>query len=751
LFQHLGRWVYRNRRLLFLVWSMLLAAGITLAARLPAVFKEDVTGASGREAALGERIMKAQFPGQLPRPLLLVLYSPKRTVADADYERTITRLTLSLLREPYVRRVFNVGNSGEAAMVSRDQHSTYLLIDLGGTPAAEVLSTVVPALRATVAAVSRPPDLQANLTGTEAVLADFTAAAVADQRRIEAVVRPLAGVMAILVFGGIVGALMTLAMGMVSVVLASAGLYLLGTFATDGVPALAGALVVLLGLSTGIDYSLIMLTRFREELDRGLPLPLAVEQTIATAGRTVAYAGALVMTGVAFLFIPQLHLLRMTALGGLMVVGCAILAALTFLPVIMAGLAPLLDWPRPLAAWLRRWPVEQFWLRWHRWITARPYLSLLIGVPLFAVLIAPAAGMRLWEVGVTAAPAYLESSRGYAELQRIMKPGEMDPIYVIIRVVDEQPIWTEQTLSGLYRLSRELHQQSQVAAVESIVDLDPRFTLDDYRLIYLNQGVDPLQTIWGQLVTTMVNGHNGANATLLKIVPREASSPALRRFINKLRDKILPGIPELHESQKLVTGTSARYIDLDRELYDPVLWMLPTYLILIYALLFLLFRSFVLPLKALLVNALPVAASLGILTSVMQQGWGAHWLGITPAGAVMAQSPLVLFAILFGLSMDYEVLMLMRVQEEYRRCGDNKEAVIQGLSRSAKIITGGAAIMLSVYIPFLFSDLVPNQELGLGLSAGVLLDATLVRLFLVPGAMVLLGKWNWYPGVKRDE
>lgn len=745
-FTTLGRGVYLHRRAIVMVWLLALVGGYFLASGIPGVLREEVSGASSSESVRAQHILETEFASRLDRPLLLVLSSPSRTVDDPEFSRAIEALTLRLLRSPYVARVFNHANTGETAMVSRDRRATYLVITLAGVPQEEVIARTVPAIRAEVAKVLRPSDLSADLTGADPVIADFLAVSVADASRIIKTAHPLALIVLILVFGGVVGASLMLVMGAVSILLASAVAVILGHYAFDGIPTFSLVMVTMLGLSTGIDYSLIVLTRFREEREAGADIPAAVTRAVATAGRTVAFAGCLVITGLLFLYVPDLRVARITAATSASVVFLAVIGALTLLPALLPALAGWLDAPRFLSDRLRRLHLRAFWVGWSGYVTGWPWRALLVALPIFAVLAAPVLSLRLWEAGVTAAPRYLESSRGYESLKGILSGGEIDPIYLLVKVPAGHKLWTTETVEALTALSHSLRREPMVARVESPVDLDPTLTRSDYLKLYAS-GNDPTDGPVGTLIGALVNIRHGADTVLFKITPREASSLAVRTFIQQLREHLLPAQPRLAGYTLLVGGSSAQLIDLEHALYHPLSGMIAGYVLTVYILLLVLFRSVVLPIKAILLNSLPVMAALGTVTLVVQHGYGSGWLGFESPGAVLIQTPVILFLILFGLSMDYEVLILARVREEYDGGRPTVEAVAWGLARSATIITGGAAIMLTIFLPFVASPLIPTREIGIGMAVGVLLDATLVRFFLVPAAMVLLDRWNWwFPG-----
>jgi putative drug exporter of the RND superfamily len=368
-----------------------------------------------------------------------------------------------------------------------------------------------------------------------------------------------------------------------------------------------------------------------------------------------------------------------------------------------------------------------------------------------ATLTLPLFQLKLWEPGPTLMPPELSSRQAYDALTRAGLSGELNAFFVVVHQPPGGPTLAPATVAALDATARALLADPRIARVDSLVTGRPGWTLRRYQALYA-QLDNPLARM--ALLPRLKEGLRqdaSGTYTVLRAVPAVGlTSPALRELTVELQTRVLPAVALPAGVSLALGGDVPRRVDLTAEIYSKLPAIVLTVVGVVYLLLLVYFKSLLLPLKAVLMNALPVLGATGALVLVMQHGVGLGLLGLTEApGAILAMTPVMVFCLTFGLSMDYEVLILSRIQEAHQRGLPDEEAIAVGLSRTGGIVTGAALIMLSVFAPNMASSLANAKELGLALSAAIVLDATVVRLLLVPTAMKAMGRWNWYmPGRK---
>ena len=586
---------------------------------------------------------------------------------------------------------------------------------------------IYPSLRAMV----RADTLEILAAGPIALNHDFTEVARADVGRVEVVILPLVAVLLLLVFGSLVAALLPLAVGGFAMASAIAATFLLAR--TASVSIYAPNIVSMIGLGVAIDYSLFVVSRFREELSEHA-VPEALARTMATAGRAIFFSGLTVAIGLLGLMVLGLGNLASLGWAGTLVVAFAVLHGLTTLPALLAVLGPRVNVARlPLLGRARPHGGRGVWHWLASVVMARPWHVLLPVVALLLVLGLPLLHLRAGAGDETALPASAESRRA-AEVLRREFPGEdANRIVVVLDAGRESPLATERVAQA-YAASRWLAARPHVTRVDSFVDLDPSLDLPMYQqLVALPRDQRPpeLAAALPQLVGEHV-------ALLVVSADVRPSSDEARALVREIRHAHPP-----FDGRVLVAGQTAfdlDFIDLTvrRAPLAVGLIVLVTFVVML-----LLLDSVLLPLKAVVMNLLSITASFGALVWIFQDGHLSGWLGFTP-GPIQTATPLIMFCLVFGLSMDYEVLLLSRVREEYERTGDNTSAVAAGLERTGRLITGAAAIMAAVFFGFGLARSVIVQAVGIGIGIAVVVDATIVRALLVPATMRLMGRWNWW-------
>ncbi len=526
---------------------------------------------------------------------------------------------------------------------------------------------------------------------------------------------PVALIVLLILFGAVVATLLPLGLSIVSIIIALAAVAIIGQ--QFQLVFFVNMMVVMIGLAVGIDYSLLIVLRFKEELGHGLSPREAVVRTGNTAGRTVLFSGVTVVLALVGLFIVPASFYQSLALGAILVVLATLAATLTLLPAVLALLGRRVNFLT--IPFLSRFALKGadtseggFWDFITKTVTWQPIVSLLIvGVPML-VLSYFYLDIRTGLNDVNTFPDEAETKKAFLLMEKEFSFGEVTPAGFLspAEIVVSGDIDDPKVLEAIEKL-----HQSLVA--------DPAFPLPPRPMVV----------------------NDDRDLALLSLpFPGKTNSPEAADDMTDLREQHIPAAFEGVPAEVYVGGPTAESTDFYGivDVYTPIVFAFV--LGLSFLILMMVFRSIVIPLKAIIMNLLSVGATYGLLVLVFQKGFGAELFGFQQADVIDAWIPLFLFTILFGLSMDYHVFLLSRIRERYDESGNNTEAVAYGLRSTAGLITGAALIMVVVFGAFASGVTVVNQLVGFGLAIAVFLDATLVRSVLVPASMEVLGKGNWY-------
>jgi putative drug exporter of the RND superfamily len=472
-----------------------------------------------------------------------------------------------------------------------------------------------------------------------------------------------------------------------------------------GMPSFSNQAVAMIGIGVGIDYALFIVTRYREGLQEGLTPECATMRALDTAGRAVLFAGCTVIIAILGLFTIGLDMIRGLAVGISIGVLMTLLASLTLLPAVLGFVGYNIDrFGLPHRRRAERAGHQSIWYRWSRVIQRRPWPALVLSAALLIVLALPLFALRLGFGDAGNQPTDTTVRRAYDLISEGFGPGANGPLLLAA----ETP-GGESDLRVLEALSPELNQTDGVVFAS-----------------------EPIP-------------NESGDAAIIQVQPTTSpQDKETAHLVNRLRDDVVPQAVAGSTADVKVGGATAAVVDFSRYTADRLPWFLGAVLLLSFLLLMVVFRSLLVPLKAVIMNLLSVGAAYGILVAVFQWGWGASLLGVGRDGPIDAWIPMMLFAVIFGLSMDYEVFLLSRIREEYDRTHDNASAVANGLAVTARVITAAAAIMFFVFMSFVLGSDRSLKMFGFGLAMAVLLDATVVRLVLVPATMELLGDRNWW-------
>ncbi|WP_330231143.1 MMPL family transporter [Nocardia sp. NBC_00508] len=700
----------RHRRLVITAWVVLMIACGAVFPLVAGQLKAPNYGVDQAASTRASTLVQRHFSGLGNEQDVIVFDSPDGTVADPGRRAVVDRVLAAARAETGVVTVVGPFDPIAKNQVSEDGHAALALVGLEGD--ASSLPARAAALQRAVAGAAGA-GVTANVTGFSPITNDLTAVETAATTEAESIGLPLALVILVLAFGAALAAALPLLLAIAGLTLTFGVLYLLSFGLTFD--AFLITIVTMIGTGIGIDYAMFIVSRFREELARRAITgrdPAAIAEAtgvaIATSGRTIAFSGVVVGISVCSFFIMESPIFREVGTGVLVSVICTLIAALTLLPAVLAVLGPRVNkWQlppkwRPADARSDSGAAQGLWAHWAHLVMRRPVLFATAAGAILVVAALPIGSLRYGIDLGTTSMGDQPTARAQLVLDRSFSPGAVSPVQVVI------------TGPGDDALDNTGRQQAHVLAT----------TLSgDHRV--------------GDIETLSNDGR-----ILLNVVPKVAiDSGEAIALVRHIRDDLAGGMPD---TQVLVGGATAAFVDLSDETTQKLPWVIM--LVLGMSLLFLLviFRSIAVPVKAVLMNLLATAAATGLTVAVFQWGYGAEVLGFTSPGFLQVYIPITVFVLLFGLSMDYEVFLIRRIQEAWEDSHDTDSAIAVGIEHTARPITAAAAIMVAVFGSFLIAPVPELKQFGFSLAIAIAIDATLVRLVLVPALIKLFGDWNWW-------
>jgi len=745
MFYHLGKLATRYRWLIVGFWMVAIAVSLPFAPRASEVLHSGGFVSPDVESQQAVNLLAQKL--HLNLTIVQFIFTSQHYTADSpQFIREIQTALAGVRGMSEVSGI--VSFTDNPRQISLDRHAAYVNVLLKPDP--DSAPKLLPELEHRLQSV---PDLKTSIGGGPVFYEDIQAVSERDLRRAEMLAFPFAVIALLLVFRSVVAAVLPALVGGGAVIASLALLFGLGQITTLSIFVLN--ITTLFGLGLGVDYSLFIVSRFREELAHGRNVEEAVAITVATAGRAVTFSGLTVSIGLLGLIFFRINMLRSVGMGGMLVVLIAVFAAITLLPAVLAIIGTRVNaFPVRLPRlWGRKQiqpnpdgltntdPQYGFWYRLSQLVMRYP-VRIFVSVLLFMIALGlPFLGVRFSAPDASILPADVPSRAAYDLLASRFNARETTPI--LLAVQTKGNVLTPDNIRNLYAYVRRIEADPRVARVDSIVSADPRFALDQYEVLYTHP-----QLVADPYLSAFLKTSVAGDTTMISVISKYG-------MLDQHSQELVQTIRNTHPENGitvLVDGGTAGNIDYVHSLYTdfPIAVLIVS--ITTYIVLLLFFRSLFLPLKAILMNTLSILASYGALVVIFQNGFMHQVLGFTPLSFVEASSPILLFCALFGLSMDYEVFLLSRIQEAYWQTGDNTKAVALGLQRSGRIITSAALIVIVVSACFATADMILVKALGLGMALAVALDATLVRGLLVPATMRLLGDWNWwlpFVGVQR--
>ena len=742
MFYHLGKIATRFRWLIVGLWMVAVAVALPFAPQASQVLQSGGFISPDAESQRAINVLTQKL--HLDQTIVQVIFTSKTYTADDPRFIQESQQALSQVKN-WSQTAQIISFTDNPRQISLDRYAAYANVLLKPDP--DTAATLLPQLSQKIQKV---PDLQYSVGGGPVFYNDIQTVSEDDLRRAELLAFPFAIIALLFVFRSVIAAILPAFVGGFAVVIALALIFAIGHVTPLSIFVLN--ITTLFGLGLGVDYSLFMVSRFREEIAHGRSIDDAVVLTVATAGRAVAFSGLTVSIGLLGLVFFHINMLHSVGLGGMLVVLLAVLAALTLLPALLSIVGLNVNkWPVRLPRlWKAAAPVtvngvvtpqHDFWYRLSHFVMRYPVRVL---VPVLLLLISfglPFLGVRFSAPDASILPKDVPSRQAYDLLAKRFNDRETTPILMAVQTKGD--VMTPINISNLYYYVKRIEADSNVDRVDSIVSADPRFTLEQYQLIYTHP-----KLIADPYIAALAKSSVAGNTTFVQVISKYGMlDPRSQTLVQTIRNTA-PG----NGITTLVDGGTAADMDYVSSLYTDFPYALLVIAVTTYVALLLLFRSVLLPLKAIIMNTLSIAACYGALVVIFQNGFLHQLLNFTPLGFVEASSPILLFCTIFGLSMDYEVFLLSRVQEAFWQTGNNTRAVALGMQRSGGIITSAAVIVIVVSSCFISANMIIVKALGLGMALAVLIDATLVRGLLVPATMRLLGDLNWwlpFSGVQR--
>jgi RND superfamily putative drug exporter len=705
--------VLRHRRLVLLVWSVLFVLGVAAATNVGSLLSNQFS-VPGSDSQRGLTLLRDKFHERSDGAFTLVAQSTTGAPLEPVAVETAAQRGAAALAN---------GKAGPVQVASPSVAYVQLNTSLQNSPA----SNRTPAVRT---AVGQIPGARLYVTGFPAINHDTQPIYNNDLARGESIALPIALIVLLFMFATVGGVAVPLIFAAVTIPTTLGGVWLvahaidMATYVTN--------IVSLLGIAIAIDYSMLVVFRFREELEKTEDTHEALLRTMETAGRATIFSGMTVAVGLTLLAFMPLPFMRSMGIGGLLVPVVSVIASATLLPALLSVMGRRVNSLRviPKRVIERRTASDTgFWTRLARTIMRHPVPVFVGALLLMLALAFPALHLRVTGGDNRGVPRGTNATDGLYVLEGTLGPGALAPQQIVVDTGRPGGALAAPVVAAELRLMSALRADH---AIEARTVVGP--SLVTVQRAHAASLLDPAN----QIAQIRAAGFS------------DSGTQAAIDLVHRIRNRYIP-VAAFPAGVVVLTGAPAFGVDFLAKAYGAFPWLVLAVLVISYFLLLRAFRSVVLPIKAVLMNLLSVAAAYGVLVLFFQDGVGHTLLGLNTSPQIEGWIPIFLFAVLFGLSMDYEVFMLSRMREEWDRTHDNVHSIAFGLEHTGRIITAAAIIMIAAFAGFSAGSFVGLQEFGIGLSVAILLDATIVRALLVPATMKLLGDWNWYlpEGVRR--
>jgi putative drug exporter of the RND superfamily len=754
----LGRFCARHRWPVIALWLVATIA-LALVGRAVGDQNNDNLSLPGTGSTKAQDLLTESLPAQAYGTNPVVLKVDKGKLSDSANSNAIGKTVDDLRKQPDVRSAISPLSKEGAAALSKDGQIGYIIVTLRDGP-----SQLSEDDAQTVFDATAP----ASDAGIEVAAGGYLGQALSETDTESSEAIGLAAAVIILLFA--FGTVTAMALPIVTAVLGLISTLSILTLLSHlfDVPTVAPTLATMIGLGVGIDYALFLVTRHKQQLREGMDITESIARSAATSGGAVVFAGGTVIVALCSLLASGIPLVGAMGCSAAVAVVVAVLAAITLLPALLGALGPRID---SLRVQLGRTHPDDHqphgWARWARGVSHRPWRSLLASSFVLLVIAIPTLNLSLGSSDSGDLPTDTTARQAYDLISEGFGPGTNGPLLIGVKLgtpakpdqkdvnqaksqqqkLTQQQQAQEQQLEAEGVPASQAKQQVQQSTSSQQKKLDQQTKLaespaNDPRLTDLEDAIKKTSGI--KSVSPATVDKQGTVAVFTAIATTAPSDPKTGDLVQNLRDNVVPDAIEGKDMEVFAGGQTAGYIDLAARISDKLPQMIALVVILSFFLLLLAFRSVLLPIKAAVANLLSVGAAYGIVTFVFQEGHGATLLGLDGPTPIASYVPLLMFTILFGLSMDYEVFLLSQIQEHYLEGGDTRKAIVDGLANTGRVITSAALIMVCVFSSFVLSGNAVVKQFGVGLAVAIAIDATIVRCLLVPAAMTLLGDRCWW-------
>ncbi|MGZ4128014.1 MAG: MMPL family transporter [Actinomycetota bacterium] len=692
--ERIARWTHEHRWLTLAIWIVALFTFLILGNTIKGPYQRNFS-LPGAESQQAFDLLKARFPTHAGGTVDIV-FKADDGVTSPGIRNRMDNVFSQIGTMPHIDAVISPYSTQGARQISPDGKIAFAEVEFGvqaiDVPKAEANQLI------DLARSVESPGLQVEFAG-DVIL--FT------QQQQPGSAEAVGLVAAILILLITFGSLLAMVLPLMSALFGIAiGLSLVLIFANIiSVPEFTPQIAAMIGIGVGVDYALFIVTRYRQGLHDDLDPEAATLKAMVTAGRAVVFAGTVVVISLLGILLMGFQFVQGIAVGGAAAVFVTMLASITLLPAMLGFVGGNIDKLKvPFFRTSRAAGQAGFWYRWSRFIQRRPWVAGLTGLGLVILLAIPFFSMRLGSADSGNDPKSLTTRRSYDLLSEGFGPGFNGPLILAAKIDSPDALAT------------------------------------------LNKLDEALRTTPGIAEATPVVPNQKGDAAIITVYPTTSPQDAATSdLVHRLRAHIIPGVIDGSDMKVYVGGLTAIFVDFAGKIAERLPILIAVVIALSFLLLMAVFRSVLVPLKAAIMNLLSIGASYGVIVAVFQWGWARQMVGVDKTGPIESWIPMMMFTILFGLSMDYEIFLLSRVREEYMRTRDNAASVADGVAKTGRVITAAAAIMIVVFLTFVVGfDIRQVKEIGLGLAVAVLVDVTLVRMVLVPATMELLGDANWW-------
>jgi putative drug exporter of the RND superfamily len=712
----LARFCVRRRFVVLAVWLVaavvLVAASHTLGDNT-----NDNLSLPGTDSQRATDTLNKSFPDQAKGSSPIVLHAPSGgKLTDSKYSGAVNEAVSDVSKAPNVASAVNPLTSQGASALSKDQTTGYISVTTSKSPGALSVDDAQKIID-TAATPAKAAGLEVQTGGQ---LGQKVSKPATESSELIGIIAAM--VILTFTFGTIVAMLLPIVTAIFSLVSTLAIIRLFEHVVT--VPTVAPTLATMIGLGVGIDYALFIVTRHFRGLHDGLPIEESIARAAATSGGAVFFAGCTVTIALVSLSVAGIPLVTTMGFMAAIAVVVAVIGALTLLPAVLAILGPRVNSLRVRDLHVEEHARTGLWAKWAHEIAKQPLIAGIAALAILIPLTIPLLSLNLGQQDTAALSKSTTARQAYDLISKYFGPGVNGPFIIAVSLGSPA-----QPASG-----------SSSSSSSSSSNSDPRTT--DPRLTTLQKDVSSTS---GVVAVTPTQIDKTGTTAFFNAIPKDnPADQATSDLVTKLRSTVIPAAEKGTNMRADVGGTTAGYADLATRISSKLPLQILVVIALSFVLLMLAFRSVVVPAQAAVMNLLSIGASYGVLTAVFQYGWLSSIIGLPGKVPIVSYVPLFMFAILFGLSMDYEVFLVSQIEEHVHRGEDNRSSVIGGLVTSARVITAAAMIMVFVFGSFVLNGDPTIKQFGVGLAVAVILDATVVRCLLVPALMLVMGKLNWY-------